>query len=184
MNAEIVTARKGALVVCLMGLLLAGCGGSLKVVTPEIDDARAIADTSSFHIQPVQFDFERNPEWELSDSEWDVRTGEWNSSFSRDCASADKPVYSGGEPSAGGATVELRVTEMNLGTYAFFYKAPGWIRGVLTITDSKGNVIFRGSVDSPGTTEGYDRYSLEGRIKVAHSRVARDVRWLINRTVD
>ena len=184
MNVKKFSAGFGALMLCLSGLLLAGCGGSLKVVAPEVDDAAAIASISSFYIEPVQYDVEREPDWELSDSEWKTRTNDWSNQFAEKCTSADKAVYTGTAAPEGGAKVELLITSMNLGTYAFFYKAPGWIRGILTIKDSKGTVIFRGAVDSPGTTEGHERYSLEGRIEVAHSRVARDVRWLINRTLD
>ncbi|MBZ0138098.1 MAG: hypothetical protein K8I27_17210 [Planctomycetes bacterium] len=185
MNGTGNSARKGAVVASLLSaLLLVGCGGGLTVVTPEIDDARALAGTSSFYIEPVAYDFQRDPDWELSDGEWKVRTDDWSNQFANDCSAADKAVYTGTAAPQGGARVELLITAMNLGTYAFFYKAPGWIQGILTIKDGSGKVIFRGAVDSPGTTQGSDRYSLEGRIKVAHSRVARDVRWLINRTID
>lgn len=185
MNGMGTSARKGAVIACVLSaLLLLGCGGGLTVITPEVDDAAAIASTSAFYIEPVKYDKQPEAEWELSDSEWKVRTNDWSNQFANDCSSADKAVYTGATPPAGGARVEFLVTDMNLGTYAFFYKAPGWIRGILTIKDSGGKAIFRGAVDSHGTTEGTDRYSLEGRIKVAHSRVARDVRWLINRTLD
>ena len=184
MNVKKLSAHAGALVLCLSGLLLAGCGGGLTVVTAEIDDANAIASASSFYIEPVQYDVQREPDWELSDSEWKTRTNDWSNRFAADCSAADKAVYTGTAAPQGGARVELLITAMNLGTYAFFYKAPGWIQGILTIKDGSGKVIFRGAVDSPGTTEGHERYSLEGRIAIAHSRVARDVRWLINRTVD
>ena len=185
MNVQSQIARKGAVLACLLVAgLLGGCGGSLRVTTPEVDDAAAISSASSFHVKPVEYDFQRNPDWEISDSDWPTKQDEWTTAFQQECATADRPVsaLAAGSEAGDGAIVEFTVTDMNLGTYAYFYKAPGWIRGLLTITDAKsGNVIFRGTVDSPGTTDGYDRFSYEGRIKVAHLRVARDVRWLINR---
>lgn len=182
-------ARLGTMSVCLLAAvgLLAGCGGGLRVTTAEVDDAQAIRSASAFHLKPVEYDFERSAEWEISDAEWPTKTAEWTSAYNREVGGASRPVYTLGEgaQASDGAVVEFVVTDMNRGMYAFFVKTSGWIRGILTITDaSSGNVIFRGSVDSPGTTEGTDRYSYEGRVKVAHLRVARDVEWLINRELD
>lgn len=185
MNVSTLFARRGVVMLCLLGAgLLTGCGGALRVTTAEVDDPAAIRSASSFHVKPVEYQFERDPEWEIEDSDWPTKTGEWSTAFAQEAATADRPVDSlaAGAQAKDGAVVEFTVTAMNLGTYAVFYKAPGWIRGQLTITDAKtGNVMFRGTVDSPGTTDGYDRFSYEGRVKYAHLRVAHDVRWLINR---
>ncbi|MCA8914796.1 MAG: hypothetical protein KDB90_05245 [Planctomycetes bacterium] len=189
MNTTQVGARRGAVAASLLlgALLLTGCGGSLRVTTAEVDDAAAIAGQSAFHVKPVSYDFQRDPEWEIPDSDWPTKTSEWSNAFAGECTNADKTVYTlgPGAEASEGAIVEFTVTDMNLGTYAYFYKSPGRVHGVLTITEAKsGQVIFKGSVDSPGTTDGYDRFSYEGRIKVAHLRVARDVEWLINRKLD
>ena len=176
------------MVLCLLAAgLLGGCGGGLRYITPEVDDAAAIESQSAFHIKPVVNNTNLKPEWEIEMSEWPAKCDEWTSQFAEDCGNAGKAVYvlGPGAEAKAGAIVELTVTDMNLGTYAYFYKAPGWIKGSITITDAKtGNVIFRGSVDAPGTTDGHDRYSYEGRIGVAHRNVGRDVAWLIDRTAE
>lgn len=171
----------------LFSVLLVGCGGGLRVTTPEIDDAAALEAVSAFHIAQVENTTPINPEWEISESDWNLKTNEWSSQFAGECGRAEKAVYAlgPGAEAKEGAVVSFKVTDMNLGTYAYFYKHPGWIKGVLTITDAaSGKVLFRGSVDSMGTTDGTDRYSLEGRIKIAHLRVAQDVAWLIDRKSD
>lgn len=189
MTASLTTARRGTMLLCLLATagLLAGCGGGLRVTTAEIDDAAAIQSQSAFHIRPVQNTTKLNPEWEIEETDWPLKCDEWSASFAGECATAEKAVYAlgPGADAKEGAIVEFTVSDMNLGTYAYFYKHPGWIHGILTITEAKsGKVIFRGAVDSPGTTDGYDRFSYEGRMKVAHLRVARDVAWLIDRTND
>ncbi|MCZ7604633.1 MAG: hypothetical protein M5U25_00885 [Planctomycetota bacterium] len=171
----------------LFSVLLVGCGGGLRVTTPEIDDAAALEAVSAFHIAQVENTTPINPEWEISESDWKLKTNEWSSQFAGECGRAEKAVYAlgPGAEAKEGAVVSFKVTDMNLGTYAYFYKHPGWIKGVLTISDAaSGKVLFRGSVDSMGTTDGTDRFSLEGRIKVAHLRVAQDVAWLIDRKSD
>ncbi|MBK8205380.1 MAG: hypothetical protein IPK87_01180 [Planctomycetes bacterium] len=185
MFSTFVASRVCAVVSCLALVgLLAGCGGGLRVIKPEIDDAAALRSASAFHVKPVTYDFDRNPEWEISDSDWPIKHGEWSSALNTRTADAAKAVYAlgPGAEAKEGAVIELTVTSMNLGTYAFFYKHPGNIIGIVTIKDAKsGNVMFRGSVESGGTTEGPDRFSYEGRIKVAHERVGRDLAWLIDR---
>ena len=186
MNTRQTTARKGAMLAALLlgSIVLAGCGGGLRVITPEVDDAAAIQSQSAFHIKPVVNQTNLNPEWEIEESEWPGKCDEWTSQFAEECANAGKSVYTlgPGAEAKEGALVEFTVIDMNLGTYAYFYKAPGWIKGAVTITDIKsGKVIFKGTVDSPGTTSGVDRYSYEGRIGAAHRRVGRDIAWLIDR---
>lgn len=171
----------------LLSLILVGCGGGLRVTTPEIDDAAALEAVSAFHIAQVENTTPINPKWEISEPDWKLKTNEWSSQFAGECGRAEKAVYAlgPGAEAKEGAVVSFKVTDMNLGTYAYFYKHPGWIKGVLTISDAaSGKVLFRGSVDSMGTTDGTDRFSLEGRIKVAHLRVAQDVAWLIDRKSD
>lgn len=175
-------------VACCLALagLLAGCGGGLRVIKPEIDDAAALRSASAFHVKPVVYDFTPDPEWEIPASDWPTKTKEWSSAFADWTGRTDaKAVYTLGPGSEAkeGAVIELTVTQMKLGHYAFFSAAPGRIWGKVTITDAKtGNVIFRGSLDSPGSTGTDDVYSYEGRVKTAHEPVARDLRWLIGRT--
>jgi hypothetical protein len=175
----------GAFCAVVVATLLAGCGGGLRVTKAEIDDAAGIRNAGAIHIKPVQYDFQRNAEWEISDADWPIKGQEWSSAMNGTAVEGARPVYTlgpGGEAKEG-AVVEFVVTDMNLGSYAFFYNHPGRILGVLTIKDAKsGKVLFRGSVDSMGTTDGPDRFSYEGRIKVAHQRVGWDIEWLINRT--
>lgn len=168
----------------MLAVLLTACSGSLRVTSAEVDDAAAIERASSFHIKPVTYEFQRPADWEIPDNDWPTKTREWSDHFGKRATDSERPVYAlgpGAEPKEG-AVVEFVVTEMKLGYYAFFAAGPARIWGRLTITDAKtGKVIFKGAVDSPGSTEGSDRYSYEGRVKTAHTPVADDVRWLIRR---
>lgn len=174
------------LAACVVVSLLSGCGGRMVWTTPEFDDAAALHATSSYHVMPVKYDFQRPAEWEISDSDWPKKCAEWSAALGDTARNArNKPVYVVGpntEPKDG-AIVQFTVTQMRLGTYAFMYVESGRIQGTLTVTDAKnGKVIFKGAVDAPGTTDGTDRYSYEGRMKVAHWRVGEDLAWLFNRT--
>jgi hypothetical protein len=173
------------LAACVVVSLLSGCGGRMVWTTPELDDAAALHATSSYHVMPVKYDFERPAEWEISDRDWPQKCAEWSAALGDTARNArNKSVYVVGPNTQpkDGAIVQFTVTQMRLGTYAFMFAEAGRIQGVMTVTDAaSGKVIFKGSVDAPGTTEGNDRFSYEGRMKVAHWRVGDDIAWLIRR---
>lgn len=171
--------------VALSAVILTGCGGGLRVIKPEVDDAAGLRAVSAYHVKPVSYDFEVPADWEIPANEWPNKTRDWNSAYGSWVAQAGgKPVYilGTGADSKDGAIIETSVTSMRLGTYAFFVKSPGRINGRVTITDAKsGKVLFKGSFDAMGDHEGSDILSYEGRVKTAHRPVAADLRWLIER---
>jgi len=171
--------------VAVSAVVLAGCGGGLRVIKPEVDDAAAIQATTAFHVAPVKYDFDVPAEWEIKSADWPSKTADWSRAFAEWTSRTDKkPVYvlAPGSTASTGARIDMTVTNMKLGTYSFFVNMPGRIWGTVTITDIKsGKVIFKGSFDSPGNHEGSDMYAYEGRVKQAHRPVAEDLTWLINR---
>jgi len=171
--------------VALSAVILTGCGGGLRVITPEVDDAAGLRAVTAYHVKPVTYDFEVPADWEIPAKDWPTKTGDWSRAFAEWTSRADgKAVYTLGPSSEAkdGAVIETSVTSMRLGTYAFFVKAPGRISGMVKISDVKsGKVLFKGSFEAMGDSDGTDVLSYEGRVKTAHRPVAADLRWLIER---
>ncbi|MBX3458991.1 MAG: hypothetical protein KF696_03365 [Planctomycetes bacterium] len=173
-----------AVVVLSLAVLLVGCGGGLRVIKPEVDDAAGLRAVSAYHVAPISYDFDVPAEWDVTEKDWAEKTSDWRRDYSKIIGQADKPVYvlGPGSKATDGAIIETSVTQMKVGTYAYFFKSPGHIWGSVTIRDAKsGNVLFKGSFDSMGRTDDREVMTFGGRVKLAHEPVAYDLRWLINR---
>ncbi|MBX3475631.1 MAG: hypothetical protein KF754_14765 [Planctomycetes bacterium] len=171
--------------VALSAVILTGCGGGLRVIKPEVDDAAGLRAATAYHVMPVSYDFDVPKEWDVSADDWAGKTKDWSREYANGIAAArGKPVYmlSKDAKPGKGAVIETSVTQMKVGTYAFFVKTPGRIWGKVTITDSEsGKVLFRGNFDSTGSTDTGEVMTFGGRVKTAHDPVTWDLRWLIDR---
>ncbi|MCL4731912.1 MAG: hypothetical protein KJ044_15950, partial [Planctomycetes bacterium] len=167
-------------VVVLSAAILAGCGGGLRVIKPEVDDAAGLRAVTAYHVKPVSYDFEVPKEWDVTTDDWAKKTADWSREYANGIAATRaKPVYTlGPGASVGkGAIIETSVTQMKVGTYAYFVKTPGRIWGKVTITDAEsGKVLFRGSFDSTGSTDTGEVMTFGGRVKTAHDPVTWDLR--------
>lgn len=169
--------------------LLAGCGAPRFFRTEVLDEA-ALKEISTYHARPVDVQFIRPPTWGLKDYEWDDMMTNGDQAYARGLLVVDKPVMmrvgKDGTPDSGGV-IDVKVTNVKRGHYAFVTWAPAIVDATVTITEAKtGKVVFKGFGQgiTPDRGSGVNNFTWElvgdgGRLKGAFFDLGRDLAWTL-----
>jgi hypothetical protein len=159
---------------------LVGCAGTGRTSEPESPLRRV----ERFYAAPVIYDFIEPADWELPPGEWDEKTADFSEAFVHRLEVTKRAPISRleGDVPAGGASIQLFVTEVDLGFYGGIVRKAAICKGELVIIDSIGVELARYDVEfrTPGDA-GWQWYTYGGRLESAHDAYAVDVISLIQR---
>lgn len=161
-------------------LLLAACSSTRRGPEPESPFKRI----ERFYAAPVIYDFEVPADWEIPPREWDEKMDDFSEAFIHRLEVSKRVPISRlkGDVPAGGASVQLFVTEVELGFYGGIVRKAAICWGELVFIDSIGVEIGRYDVEfrTPGDA-GFQWYTYGGRLESAHDAYAVDVISIIQR---
>ncbi|KAA0215746.1 hypothetical protein EDM80_05175 [bacterium] len=166
----------------IMLLMLAGCGPPRFFTVEEMDE-QALRSATAFHSKPVQWDFQRPANWEISDKDWQEMYEDSNAAYQRVLVTkVNRKVYelAPGAGASSGAVIDLRIHRIARGHYSFFTWGPATLDAKLTITDvSSGKVLFRGSGVGRTQIQNAETAGDGGRLKYAHTHLADEIEALL-----
>lgn len=166
----------------VMLFLLAGCGPPRFFTVEEMDE-QALRGATAFHSKPVEWDFQRPANWEISDKDWKEMYEVSNSAYQRVLVTeVNRKIYelAPGAGTSSGAVIDLRVNRIARGHYSFFTWGPATLDARLTITDaSSGKVLFRGSGVGRTQIQNAETAGDGGRLKYAHTHLADEIEALL-----
>lgn len=156
-------------------LFLAACSS-----TPKVEDPPSLlAAVEQFYAAPVIYDFEVPEDWEIPDDEWAEKTSDFNEAWLyRMEVTRRVPIkrFESEPVPAGGAVIELIITEVDLGFHAGLIRKPAICWGEVIISDPAGNVLMAWDVEFRTPDDaGYQWWTYGGRLESAHDAFAVDV---------
>jgi hypothetical protein len=160
--------------------LLAGCTTAPRKPEPESPLKRV----ERFFAAPVIYDFEEPADWELPAGEWDEKTADFSKAFVHRLEVTRRAPISRleGDVPPGGASIQLFVTEVDLGFYAGVVRKAAICKGELVFIDSIGVELARYDVEFRTPDDaGWQWYTYGGRLEAAHDAYAVEVIGLIQR---
>ena len=163
------------LVATLIALTVGACSTTQKVEDPP----SPLAAVEQFYAAPVIYDFEVPEDWEIPDEEWAERTGDFTEAWLyRMEVTKRVPIarFESEPVPAGGAVIELIITEVDLGFHAGLIRKPAICWGEVIITDPAGAILESWEVEfrTPGDA-GYQWWTYGGRLESAHDAFATEV---------
>jgi hypothetical protein len=161
-------------------LVLAGCATAPRAPKQE----SPLKGVERFYAMPVVFDFEEPADWELPSGQWNEKLPGFSEIFIKRLEVTKRAPISRleGDVPEGGASIQLFVTEVDLGFFAGITAKPATLKGTLVIIDAIGVELHRSEVSFRTPRDaGHQWYTYGGRIESALDAYAVDVISLIQR---
>jgi len=159
----------------MFALLLAGCATGPR---PQPEPESPLKRVERFYVMPVIFDFEEPADWELPPGQWSEKQPGFSETFVKRLEVTRRVPISrlDGDVPEGGASIQLFVTEVDLGFFAGITAKPAILKGTVVIIDAIGVELW--SADFTFRTPrdaGWQWYTYGGRIESAFDAFAVDL---------